>query len=427
MDKKKLISAYARFVPHRMLELLGKNDITQVHLGVQVERKITVLFADIRGFTAFSESLTPQENFNFINSFLSQMEPLISVNNGIVDKYIGDAIMAIFPQDAKDGVRCAQQMQRQLRIYNEGRSRAGYHPIRIGIGLNTGIAMIGTVGGYNRMDCTVISDAVNLASRIESMTKNYRVSCLISENTYNELSESCKKYTRFVDRTRVKGKLQSQSIYEIFSEDPPKLQRQKLSRKRLFEEALAHYHQKQIDQCGVLLRRCLEKDEGDAPARIYLERCAHFEQDGFHEGTFELSHNIQWSDAFSINDEAIDAQHKQLVENCRRLVEFARDANRDTYIAHLHLTRKNTQAHFLYEEHLMTQTNYPFLPHQRTQHQFMLKEFSVLEKEAKSPKTSDTFLVFRTQIILVDWLINHTLKEDKHLGRFLLESREASE
>ena len=419
MDKRKLISSYARFVPHRMLELLGKKDITDLHLGLQVEQKLTILFADIRGFTAFSESLTPQENFNFINSFLSQMEPLISVNNGIVDKFIGDAIMAIFPGKAEDGVRCAQQMLKQLDNYNEGRLRAGYTPIQIGIGINTGIAMIGTIGGYNRMDCTVISDSVNLASRIESMTKRYRVNFLISENTYNDICDSLKKYTRFIDRTKVKGKLQSQSIYEVFSEDHNKLRRQKYSRKRLFEEAMACYHQKEIAQCEALLQKCIEKDAGDAPARIYLDRCRNFEKNGFHEGAYELKQNIRWSKIFEIREENIDGQHKALVENARSLVDLARGGSRDAYLKQLEALKATTLAHFNYEEKLMESIGYPFVHEQKVQHAYMIREFGVLDKEAKSSRTSDTFLVFRTQIILIDWLINHTLKEDKHLGKYL--------
>ena len=181
-DVKKLIVSYSRFIPHKIIDLLGKKSIAELKLGDQTEKKIAILFSDIRDFTTLSERMSPQENFNFINSYLSQMEPLISVKDGIIDKFIGDAIMAIFPNNSNDALDCSILMQKQLKNYNEGRCRAGYDPINIGIGLNTGISMLGTVGGYNRMDGTVISDAVNLASRIESITKKYNVQLRLSRN-----------------------------------------------------------------------------------------------------------------------------------------------------------------------------------------------------------------------------------------------------
>lgn len=238
---KKLISSYDRFVPHKLLDLLKKKDITEIKLGDQVEQQLTILFTDIRGFTTLSEELTPQENFNFINSYLSQMEPLISVNNGIVDKYIGDAIMAIFPDSPDDAFACSLQMLKQLRHYSEGRARAGYGEIRIGIGLNTGLAMIGTVGGYNRMDGTVISDAVNLCARIESLTKRYGLDLMVGESTYHSLSRENKRHTRIIDRVLVKGKYKPQSIYEVFAEDRSSTRKKKLETKAVFEEALANF------------------------------------------------------------------------------------------------------------------------------------------------------------------------------------------
>ena len=130
-DIKQLINAYNRFVPHKLIDLLGKENIYDVKLGDQIEKDITILFSDIRDFTNLSEALTPQENFNFINSYLSQIEPLITVNDGIVDKFIGDAIMAIFPVSANDAYTCSIHILNQLKHYNEGRKRAGYSPIKL--------------------------------------------------------------------------------------------------------------------------------------------------------------------------------------------------------------------------------------------------------------------------------------------------------
>jgi class 3 adenylate cyclase len=212
-------AAYSRFVPREFLNLLGIEDIRKVELGQQVERKMTILFCDIRNFTALSETMSPQENFNFLNSYLVQMEPVITAHGGFIDKYIGDAIMALFPGSPDEALRCSQAMLRQLDDYNDGRQRAGYRPIRIGIGINTGIVILGTIGGAARMDGTVIGDAVNLAARLERLTKEYRVSVLISDYTLYSLDHPDDWAIRFLDRTQVRGKQGSHSVYEVFNND----------------------------------------------------------------------------------------------------------------------------------------------------------------------------------------------------------------
>ena len=189
------------------------------------------MFSDIRNFTPLSESMTPGENFEFINSYLSQMEPVIGRHGGIIDKYMGDTIMALFPQSADDALTGSIAMLEKLVDYNAGRRRAGYLPIQIGIGLNTGMVIIGTVGGTNRMDSTVVGDAVNLGSRIEEATKTYHAPLLISQNTLYDLSDPLKYDIRFLDRIRVKGKTQPLSIYEVFDNDPTDLRHGKRATK----------------------------------------------------------------------------------------------------------------------------------------------------------------------------------------------------
>ena len=117
--------AYSRFVPREFLRLLGIDDIRKVAVGQQVERKMTILFADIRAFTSLSETMSPQENFNFLNAYLIQMEPVITAHGGFIDKYIGDAIMALFPDSPDQALHCSQAMLQRLEEYNDGRQRAG--------------------------------------------------------------------------------------------------------------------------------------------------------------------------------------------------------------------------------------------------------------------------------------------------------------
>jgi hemerythrin len=280
--------SYGRFVPHQFLKLLGKKNITDVEIGNQTELNMTVLFSDIRNFTSLSESMTPQENFNFINSYLSQMELVIGGCKGIIDKYIGDAIMALFPTKADDSLLGSLGMLRKLKAYNGWRKNSGYRSIQIGIGLNTGLLMLGTVGGANRMDGTVISDVVNQASRLEGLTKIYHTPLLISEHTLNGLVDSSRYCIRFIGRLRVKGKQQPKSVFEVFDNDVQESREGKLTTLKLFEEALEYYHLKELPKVKELLEKCLQLNTGDQPAQVYLAYCQKCLETGEHKNPGEL-------------------------------------------------------------------------------------------------------------------------------------------
>ena len=269
----KINQAYSRFVPREFLQFLGKESIVDVQLGDQVQKEMSILFSDIRAFTTLSERMTPEENFRFINSYLSSMEPAITANQGFIDKYIGDAIMALFGGAADDAVKAGIAMMQQLYDYNQGRQRAGYLPVQIGIGINTGSLMLGTVGGHSRMDSTVISDAVNLASRIEELTKNYGVSLLISNHTFLKLQNPFDYDTRIIDRVKVKGKSELVTVYEVFEADPPHIREGKLLTKTTFEEAWLLYNINAFENSAKLFQECLRQNPSDTAAQIYLVRC----------------------------------------------------------------------------------------------------------------------------------------------------------
>ena len=205
-------------MPKAFLSMMGKPSILSVKLGDNIRLNMTVLFSDIRNFTGQSEQMTPDENFAFINFYLERMGPVIRDNNGFIDKYIGDAIMALFERP-DDAVRASLAMLDTLAAYNAERQAAGLPPMVIGIGLNTGSLMLGTIGEQHRMDGTVISDAVNLAARIESLTKTYGIPILISQNTYDQLADPKAFGIRPVDVVVVKGKTRPVTILEVFDRD----------------------------------------------------------------------------------------------------------------------------------------------------------------------------------------------------------------
>jgi class 3 adenylate cyclase len=267
-----LNKAYERFVPKQFLEFLDKESIVDVELGDQVQLEMSVLFSDVRNFTTMSEAMTPEENFRFINSFLSRMEPAILENQGFIDKYIGDAIMALFSGDADNAVKAGISMLKRLNQYNQYRASSGDSPVRIGIGINTGLLMLGTVGGQNRMDGTVISDAVNLAARVESLTKNYGVSLLITEQTFSRLTQASNYAIRPIDTVKVKGKSQKVTVYEVFDVDPPAVKEGKLNTLQRFQQAILLYKSGQLLEAREMFAECLKLNPSDQVAQIYLQR-----------------------------------------------------------------------------------------------------------------------------------------------------------
>ncbi|MBN2062410.1 MAG: bacteriohemerythrin [Deltaproteobacteria bacterium] len=419
-DQSKLKQAYDRFVPQEFFKLLGKEDITKVKLGDQVERTMTVLFSDIRNFTSLSESMSPQKNFDFINSYLSQMEPVISNHGGIVDKYVGDAIMVLFPNSADDALKGSIAMLGRLDSINQKMKKEGYNRIEIGIGLNTGLLMLGTVGAKHRMEGTVISDAVNLASRIEGLTKLYGASLLISEYTYYHLNNVKEYHIRFIDRVLVKGKTQPQSIYEVFSADEVSVREAKSKTTKIFEEALANYHLKRVDKAQNLLQKCLDANPKDAPAQFYMDRCKRFLSSGVHEGSGEIDANIVWNESLKVGVKEIDEQHKELFEYSNVLMNAIKERREQNEVEKVvSFLNEYVKNHFRDEEKIMQEHNYPFLSFQKEQHENFIKYFKKVQNELKEMKESRAYLMFRIRLLVVDWLVNHTYKEDRHFGRFL--------
>lgn len=281
-----LNQAYERFVPRQFLQLLNKNSIVDVQLGDQVQKEMSVLFSDIRDFTTLSETMTPEDNFKFINAYLSRMEPAIAENKGFIDKYIGDAIMALFSGGADDAVKAGISMLKRLSEYNQHRAKYRYLPLQIGIGINTGSLMLGTIGGSSRMESTVISDAVNLASRLEGLTKNYGVSLLISHHTFLQLQDSNQYSYRIIDRVKVNGKSAPVSVYEIFDADRPDIYEGKSVTKQDFEQAVLLYNLGSFSEAAKLFQKCLHQNPMDKVAKIYLTRCQEIKDSSLKKGVF---------------------------------------------------------------------------------------------------------------------------------------------
>lgn len=211
-----LTQANERFVPREFLAALGHASIAGVALGDSVQKEMTVLFSDMRAFTSHVEGQSPGENIAFINDYLSDMEPAIFEAGGFVDSYIGDAILALFDVAPAQAVRAGLGMLRRLRDYNARRRARGLAEVQIGVGVNSGILTLGTMGGPQRLRCGVIGDPVNLSARIESLTKHYGVALLVSDDTMRLLPSDHGFSCREVDRVRVAGRKRPVTLYEVY-------------------------------------------------------------------------------------------------------------------------------------------------------------------------------------------------------------------
>ncbi|MBL8479871.1 MAG: hypothetical protein JNK59_11250 [Sterolibacteriaceae bacterium] len=408
-----ITEAYSRFVPRQFLNLLGIEDIRKVELGQQVERKMTILFADIRDFTSLSETMSPQENFNFLNSYLVQMEPVITAHGGFIDKYVGDAIMALFPDSPDAALRCGLAMLKRLDEYNDGRARAGYRPIKIGIGINTGIVMLGTIGGAARMDGTVIGDAVNLAARLERLTKEYRVSLLISENTLYCLDQPREWSIRFLDRTHVRGKQGAQSVYEVFDGDPPMLADAKRQTWKRFEEALAYYHIDDEVSAGKRLVDYVAAVPNDTAAHVYLERCSPLARvtNGVRGDSPPL-----WHENYSLGPETVDTAHKALLADMNALARAINVGALELATPLLAQIESSAILVFDIEEGMMRGEEYPFIDLHNRQHRRFFEYFDELRSEILRGDEDRVYLGFRIKRFLSGWLVNHILSADRHYG-----------
>ncbi len=265
--------AYSRFVPNQFLEFLGKENFVDIQLGDQVQKEMSVLFSDIRGFTELSEGLTPKENFDFINHYLGYMEPVIRKNNGFIDKYMGDSIMALFSDSVDDAINAAIEMRQALDQFNRDRAEIGQPSVDSGIGIHTGNLMLGVVGGEGRIDGTVISDSVNLASRLEGLTKIYKTSIIISEDSLIKLKNPGNYNFRFLDVARVKGKKEAVYIFEVLDGEPEEIKELKTQTKALFGKGIETYKNRNFTEAIEIFTEVVKINPMDAAAAFYINRC----------------------------------------------------------------------------------------------------------------------------------------------------------
>ncbi|HYL68346.1 MAG TPA: adenylate/guanylate cyclase domain-containing protein [Candidatus Limnocylindria bacterium] len=276
-EKRKIRKTFSQYLSPDVIGLIEKDPQKYIRPGGEI-KELTVMFTDIRGFTTISEGLTPDELVNLLNEYLGAMTDIVFANQGTLDKYIGDAIMAFwgspYPQEdhAVRACNCALQMVRSLEKLNSKWQAERRPPISIGIGLNTGLLNVGNMGSAKRLSWTVMGDNVNLASRLEGINKQYHTQIVISEATYRQVQD--RFVCRELDKIRVKGKIQPVNIYELLDVSAEKSKYESFLKE--FERAAAAYRAQNWRGAAGKFGELLATHPDDGPTQVFLQRAMEF-------------------------------------------------------------------------------------------------------------------------------------------------------
>ncbi len=280
-EAMRLNQTFQKFVPKQFVDHFAKHGSKSLELGRADEDEMAILFCDIRGFTGLSERMSPQELMNFLNSYFLRMNDPIHQNNGFIDKFIGDAIMALFDHPdgnnkdkAVDAIKAALDLRSAIDLYNLHRSKVGYSAINIGVGIHFGPVIIGTVGSDDRMDTTVIGDTVNIAYRLESLAPVYHADILVSAQLLNTAKvQGCFNF-RLLDWVRVKGRTKPIEIYEILDHLPPEIQQQKLTIAPLIQKGIQARIRQDWQQALAYFRQAQQISPKDKLVQHHLYQCS---------------------------------------------------------------------------------------------------------------------------------------------------------
>ena len=276
----RLRHTFQKFVPKQFVDHFAKHGSSVLELGHAVEDDVAILFCDIRGFTGLSEQMSPQELMHFLNSYFLRMNDPIHLNGGFIDKFIGDAIMALFDhpgggnrEKASDALCAALDLRHALIIYNQHRHNSGYSAVNIGVGIHFGPVVLGTVGSDDRMDTTVIGDSVNIAYRLEALAPIYQCDIVVSAQTLQEAAQPERFSARLLDWIKVKGRSTAIEIHEVIAHLPEEIQQQKQLNSALIKQGLSQRFAKNWTQAIDYFEQAAALNPNDYLPRLHIQQC----------------------------------------------------------------------------------------------------------------------------------------------------------
>ena len=272
-SQRSLTAQQSRFVPHEFLDSLGRSDIAEVALGQHVEKSMSVLFSDLRRFTTLVERLGAKAIVEILNAYFAAMEPPIVSHGGFIDSFNGDEIMALFDGPADAAVDAAVAMQRALYAFNAHGVGSDRPALSMGVGINSGEVLLGTVGGRDRIKCGVVGESVNLASRLERLTRRYGAAVIVGEATWDALEDPTAFTARRLDRVAVKGTHKPVTLYEILDAERDEVREAKLRTRAIWERALDAYLERDFELTMELCGECLAMSPRDRLPMMLANRC----------------------------------------------------------------------------------------------------------------------------------------------------------
>lgn len=259
---------YEKYIPKQFIKFLGKNSILDLQVGTQVKKEVTTLFCDIRNSTQVSTSLSLEENFNYINSYLNVVSPIIRKYNGFIDKYLGDGIMAVFTR-SRQAFDCAHAIIKAVNLKNT--SNISMPSLDVGVSLNTGDVVFGVVGDETRKSITVISDSVNFTAKIGEVNKVFGSLVTFSKSTLNDLSANININYRYIGNLKFDDK-EYISIFESL-DAYPRTKREKLIKHKVqFEQGVRAYVNGKFEQAKIIFEEVYKKEKDDKVCYVFYNK-----------------------------------------------------------------------------------------------------------------------------------------------------------
>ncbi|OMF21923.1 hypothetical protein BK133_27540 [Paenibacillus sp. FSL H8-0548] len=288
----KLSNSYFRFVPQQFLKVLGKTNMTQIKLGEQQNRRMTIMVCNMRQFNEFSAKLSTEQNFKFINSFLKQFGPIIREHAGFTSRYLGPGMLTMFPNETSAALKAALQLRLTLESYNAERVRNQEEPIDIGIAIHSGDVMLGIIGEEQRMEGSVVSNHVELTLDLEKTSAKLGVTVLLTEDTMQALNPDKLGQYRRLGVLQIDEEHDPIELYDWYEADPEHIRRLKHETKKQFEAAVEAYRAGRFYDAREGFVAVVKKNRYDLAAKLYFFECDHYFQKGV---TSEWNHSLRIS------------------------------------------------------------------------------------------------------------------------------------